>query len=205
MKFVPVSVNETLCPIVPLVGEIELSVGTGFDEVEITNTKFGVVPPPGAGLLTVTFALPEVAISAARMAAVNFVELTNVVVFALPLKLTVELWINPFPFTVSVNAWPPAVTVDGARELILGTGLFAVPPPGAPRFADASSITSTQSLPSGAVKLCEPLFAKDPIRVAVPLCGLYHQACAVDDAEVIFAMLIVFAVAFPSDRYAIIV
>ena len=80
-----------------------------------------------------------------------------------------------------------------------------VPLPGAGRLAEASSMTSTQSLPSGAVKLCEPLLGKDPIRVAAPVCGLYHQLFAVEDADVIFAMLIVFAVALPSEKYAIIV
>jgi hypothetical protein len=77
--------------------------------------------------------------------------------------------------------------------------------PGAGRFAEASSMTSTQSLPSGAVKLCEPLFGNGPMSVDAAVCGLYHQALAEDDSDVIADMLIVFAVAFPSDRYAMIV
>jgi hypothetical protein len=72
--------------------------------------------------------------------------------------------------------------------------------PGAGRFADASSRTNTQSFPSGAVKLCEPLFGNVPMNVAAAVCGLYHQAFAEDDADVIADMLIVFAVVFPSDR-----
>jgi len=67
-------------------------------------------------------------------------------------------------------------------------------------LADVSSITSTQSFPSGAVKLCDPLFGNVPMSVAVAVCGLYHQAFAEDDADVMADMLIVFAVAFPSDK-----
>jgi hypothetical protein len=36
--------------------------------------------------------------------------------------------------------------------------------------------------------------------VAFPVCGLYHHAMAVEVAEVIPDMLIVFAVALPFDR-----
>ena len=72
--------------------------------------------------------------------------------------------------------------------------------PGAGRFADTSSMTSTQSLLSGAVKDCEPPFGKLPMSVADPVCGLYHQALAVELEDVILDMLMVFAVAFPSER-----
>ena len=41
--------------------------------------------------------------------------------------------------------------------------------------------------------------------VAAAVCGLYHQAFAEDDADVMADMLIVFAVALPSDRYTMIV
>ena len=143
--------------------------------------------------------------SEARISAFIWVPLTKVVVLAEPLKLTTELWINPEPFTVKVNAGPPAVAEEGLSEAMLGTGLLPVPPPGAPRFAAASSITSTQSLPFGAVKLCDPLFGNVPMRVAAPVRGAYHQAMAVEDVDVIADMLIVLAVAFPSDRYAMIV
>lgn len=42
------------------------------------------VPPPGAGLVIVTASMPVEAMAAAGMAAVNCVELTNVVVGAVP-------------------------------------------------------------------------------------------------------------------------
>jgi len=48
-----------------------------------------------------------------------------------------ELLTKLLPFTVNVNAAPPAVALEGANEVILGTGLFTakvsapdVPPPG---------------------------------------------------------------------------
>ena len=48
------------------------------------------VPPPGAGLVTVTAIVPVEAMLAAAMVAVNCVELTNVVAGADPPKLTIE-------------------------------------------------------------------------------------------------------------------
>ena len=181
-------------------GEIDPSVGTGFDALEIVNAKFGVVPPPGAGFVTVTLAFPEVAMSDASIAALICVALTKVVVLADPLKLTTEEEMNPVPSTISVKAGPPALADEGLSEVIFGTGLFPVPPPGAPRFAAASSMTSTQSFPSGAVKLCEPLFGNVPISVAAPVRGAYHHATAVEEDETIDDMLIVLAVALPSEK-----
>lgn len=80
------------------------------------------------------------AMSAAVMAAVNCVALTNVVVLATPLKFTVELAMKLVPVNVSVNAAPPAVPLVGEMDVRVGTGLFAmltlkftaveVPPPG---------------------------------------------------------------------------
>jgi hypothetical protein len=85
------------------------------------------------------------AISAARIVAVNFVALTNVVVRALPLKRTTEslLRFTKFvPLTVKVKLGPPAMTLVGERVVIVGTGTgetvkltaFDVPPPGAGVF-----------------------------------------------------------------------
>src|SRR4051812_23548800 len=69
--------------------------------------------------------------SAAVTVACNCVALTNVVVRADPFHLTVELLINPLPFTIRLNPTPPALAEDGERELIDGTGLLRtvmVPP-----------------------------------------------------------------------------
>jgi len=48
------------------------------------------VPPPDAGLVTVTAIVPVEAMLAAAMVAVNCVALTNVVAGAAPPKLTIE-------------------------------------------------------------------------------------------------------------------
>jgi hypothetical protein len=75
--------------------------------------------------------------SEAVMDAVSCVALTNVVLRALPLKLTIELPTKFVPFTVRLKAIPPAVAVAGERVVTVGTGLltvklteFEAPPPG---------------------------------------------------------------------------
>ena len=70
-------------PEVALVGDIDESVRV----VPVTE-KFTApeVPPPGAGFVTVTGKVPTVAISAARIAVVTWVEFTNVVIFTIPLN-----------------------------------------------------------------------------------------------------------------------
>jgi hypothetical protein len=97
------------------------------------------VPPPGVGLNTVIVTDPALAMSLASICAVTCVELTTVVVRLLPLALTTEELMKFVPFTVSVNAAPPAVTLDGEMLEMVGTGfdevtvsvaLLEVPPPG---------------------------------------------------------------------------
>jgi hypothetical protein len=95
------------------------------------------VPPPGAGVTTVTLAVPAEAMSAAEMDALSCVALTKVVVRAVPFQFTVDAAANPVPLTVSVNALAPAVALLGLSELITGAGLpmekltaLESPPPG---------------------------------------------------------------------------
>ena len=98
------------------------------------------VPPPGAGLVTVTAAVPAEAMAAAGMAAVNCVGLKNVVVPAVPPKLTIEAATKFVPLIVNVKAAPPATALFGEIMVIAGTGFaplvmvkfaaFEVPPPG---------------------------------------------------------------------------
>jgi hypothetical protein len=128
-----VSVNAAP-PTVALVGERVVIVGAGLLMVKVEPAD---VPPPGAGFVTVTEGVPAVAMSAAVIAAVTCVALTNVVVLAAPLKFTTDVATKFVPFTVSVNAAPPAVALDGASEVIVGTELLTVkfegaeaPPPG---------------------------------------------------------------------------
>jgi hypothetical protein len=107
------------------------------------------VPPPGAEFVTVIGKAPAFATSGAVIEAVTCVELTNVVVRAEPLKLTVEVETKFVPFTVSVNALSPAVFVVGEILVVVGTGLFTVkltefevPPPG------EGFVTTTGKLPA---------------------------------------------------------
>ncbi len=67
-------------------------------------------------------ALPALAIRLAGTAAVNWTELTNVVVRAVPFHCTVVPGRKLVPFTVNVNAAPPAVAEVGLRLVIAGVG-----------------------------------------------------------------------------------
>jgi len=125
MKPVPVRLNVKAAP--PTAAEFgakEVSVGP--EAALIVNDRLPDVPPPGAGFVTVTVAVPAVAISVAVIAAVNCVALTNVVVLAAPLNFTTEVDSKPVPFTVRVKAAPPAVALVGEREVAVGAGLLMV-------------------------------------------------------------------------------
>ena len=63
--------------------------------------------------------------SLAGIAAVTCPALTNVVVRAAPFQRTSEVATKLLPFTVSVNAAPPAAVLVGASEVSVGTGLPA--------------------------------------------------------------------------------
>ena len=104
-------------------GEIKLIVGMGLFPLVMVKFAAFEVPPPGAELVTVTAAVPAVAMAAAGMAAVNCVALTNVVVRAVPPKLTVEAATKFVPLTVSVKAAPPATALFGEIVVIVGVGL----------------------------------------------------------------------------------
>lgn len=104
----------------------------------MVNVAAADVPPPGAGVVTVTSAAPTVAISAAVMAAVSRYGPTYVVARAAPFHSTVELAWKPVPYTVSVNAALPFVALAGLSAVMVGAGLSMVncnwlegPPPGA--------------------------------------------------------------------------
>jgi hypothetical protein len=73
-------------------------------------------------LTTVTVAVPSAAMSAAVIAAVTCVLLTNALVRLEPFHCTVEVLTKLVPFTVRVNAAPPAVADAGLRLVIVGIG-----------------------------------------------------------------------------------
>jgi len=151
MKFVPVNVSVNAAPPAPVnVGEIAVSVGTGFEALIVNVNAFEKVPagppcrriafaPPAfTGLNTTTEAVPTEAISVAGTAAVNCVALTNVVTRFAPFHCTTAVFRKLLPFTVSVNAGPPAIAEFGTSEVNAATGVviskmiaFDVPPPGA--------------------------------------------------------------------------
>src|SRR6266446_5377322 len=106
-------------------------------KLAMVNDSPLLVPPPGAGFITVTVAVPAVAMSAAVMAACKLVLEAKVVVRALPFHCTVEEEMKPVPVTVSVNAAPPACALVGFSDVAVGTGFpmvnvsaLEVPPPG---------------------------------------------------------------------------
>src|SRR5262249_39090710 len=127
-------------PAVALAGDSEPIVGTGLFAALIVNVDALEVPPPGVGLKTVTDRESAVARNAAVIAALTCGALTNAVVRLDPFHFTTDVDRNPVPFTVRLNAAPPAVALVGDNEPIVGTGLFAalivnvkaleVPPPG---------------------------------------------------------------------------
>ena len=122
LKLVPFTVNVNADPPTNApVGESVVIVGTGL---LIVNAEFPEAAPPGVGLATLTLTVPAAAISAAVTWIVTCVALTNVVVRAVPLNVTVAPETKFVPFTASVNAAPPAVALFGESVVITGTGLF---------------------------------------------------------------------------------
>jgi hypothetical protein len=134
----PVAVNVKPGP--PTVAELGLMLdkaGTGLLTVKVCGLD---VPPPGAGLKTVTATVPVDAMSEAVMAAVKVEPVTNVVERSAPFQRTTDPEINPDPATVNVKPFAPEVAIFGMRFAMVGTGLFPttvkvcvldVPPPGA--------------------------------------------------------------------------
>src|SRR6266571_7832549 len=92
----------------------------------MVNVAAAEVPPPGAGLTTVTLAMPAAAMSVAGIAAVSCVAETNVVARAAPFQFTVEVLTKLLPLTVSTAAGPPADAPDGLMLPRTGTRLFTV-------------------------------------------------------------------------------
>ena len=119
-KFVPVIVTDV--PTGPDVGDSSVTVGVA---PVIGKLNAFEVPPPGAGLTTVTDAVPGFATSVAVIAAVSCVLLINVVVRGEAFQSTCEPETNPAPFTVRVNAPDPAAILAGLVGLpaaMEGTG-----------------------------------------------------------------------------------
>ena len=96
-------------------------------------------PPPGDGLVTTTAGVPAAARSAAVTGIVSCVELTKVVVRAVPAKLATDVLVKFVPFTVSVKPGEPTAADAGCSDVTVGAGFlpvmaretaFETPPPG---------------------------------------------------------------------------
>jgi hypothetical protein len=119
------STESTNCsPAGAQLGNRTLIVGTELGPALVTVKFIGLeVPPPAAGLVTVTASVPVEAMLEAGMAAVNCVELTNVVAGADPPKLTIEAPKKLVPLIVSVKAAPPTTALFGEIAVMVGVGL----------------------------------------------------------------------------------
>src|SRR6185436_20616867 len=113
-------------PALALFWDSEAISGAGLLTLKVCAAE---LPPPGAGLVTVTVAPPVAPRSLAGTLAVRLVLLTKVVVSAAPFQLTTLPLTKFDPVTVRVNAAPPMIPAEGEIELTLGPGLVAFPPP----------------------------------------------------------------------------
>jgi hypothetical protein len=139
-KPVPITVRVKAGPPAAVdAGSRRVIAGTGF-AATIENVTAFDVPPPGAGLTTVTLAVLIAAMSLAGIAAVTWVSLTKLVVRSAPFQRTTEFETKPVPFTMRVKAGPPTPVKFGLSVVIVGTGFplvivnvtaFEVPPTGA--------------------------------------------------------------------------
>ena len=107
-------------------GAIPVVPGTGFGVgLELIVKVCAMeVPPPGAGVNTVTEALPAVAMSAADIVASSVVAFTNVVARSAPFQRTTEPLMKLLPVAVSVNPVSPAVAEVGETLFRVGDGLL---------------------------------------------------------------------------------
>ena len=158
---VTVSVNDGP-PARALLGDSSAATGAGFGAT-IVNVRAADVPPPGAGVTTVTGTVPAVAMSAAAIVARTSVALTNMVGRLTPFHCTTDELMKLVPVTASVNSAPPATTLLGLSAVDTGVGFGAttvnvsgadVPPPGAgvatvtgtaPAFAMSAATMETRS------------------------------------------------------------
>ena len=183
MKFVPVTVSVNPDP--PTTAAAGLSpvvAGTGLLGGAIVKVCALDVPPPGAGLNTLTCAVPAVTRSGAGTAAVSWVAETNVVARSAPFHRTVEPEMKFVPVTISVRPDAPAVTEAGLKPVVVGIGFaeiatFTVVPPvnptivwGVPSVSPRNSNTSVGiACPSAVVALPENVSVSVPPVTCAPV------------------------------------
>lgn len=141
-KFVPVAVRVIAgLPVEAEFGLIDVSVGAGFVDDWIVKVAPPDVPPPGAGLMTMTVAVPVLARAAAGTCAVSVVAFVYDVLSTVPFHRMVEDEMKFVPVAVRVMAELPSTAAFGLIELSVGAGFAVdwivkvtppdVPPPGA--------------------------------------------------------------------------
>jgi len=100
-----------------------VSVGAGgFVAVNGSDPE---VPPPGAGVVTVRFTTPAVAMLDAGMVAISSVEPWYWVGMLVPLTAAVELGVNPVPVNVTNIDWL-MMPVLGLMDVSAGTGAVEI-------------------------------------------------------------------------------
>jgi hypothetical protein len=164
IKPVPVTVSVNAAPpACALAGFSDVAVGAGLLMVNVSALE---VPPPGVGFITVTDAVPAVAMSAAVMAACKLVLETKVVVRALPFHCTTEEATKLVPVTLNENAAPPADTELGFNAPVAsdGTGLLVEPPAcGGPLHPESHVETARHSTDTATTKFQEPGCNPNPV------------------------------------------
>jgi hypothetical protein len=110
-------------PATALVGVIVTIAGSGLFTWTVTAPD---VPPPGAGLATVTAADPPFSNEAAGTTAVRLPDDSYAVATFCPFHCTEELVTKPVPLKAIVVSAAPASTVAGVTEVIEGVG-FELP------------------------------------------------------------------------------
>jgi hypothetical protein len=114
-KFVPVTLRGNAGP--PAIAELGLMLAIVGGTVFMVNVAPSDVPRL---VVTVTVAVPGVAIRLAGTVAVSWLVPTNAVASGVPFQFTVAPEKRYVPFTVSVNVAPPAAVELGLKLVIVG-------------------------------------------------------------------------------------
>jgi hypothetical protein len=145
-KFVPLIVKVKAAP--PAVAEAGLKLVIAGGGGLMVNVAPAEVPPP---VVTVTLAVPAVAIRLAGTEAVSFAALTKVVVSAVVPHFAAAPAAKFVPLIVKVKAAPPAVAEAGLRLVIVGGGGLMVNV--APAEVPPVVVTVTFAVPAFAIRL----------------------------------------------------
>jgi|SRR5579863_188251 len=125
-KFDPVNVTVVSTdPASTATGETSVSDGTGVAGRLTVNVEV-VLPPPGAGFVTVTVNEPLEARRVAGTVVVIPVDVSLPTVREVVPQVTVVEALKPVPVMVRAVAEAPAIAVFGDRDVTVGAGLLTV-------------------------------------------------------------------------------